>query len=55
LLRNALGLAGLEQPGGHLGIDRIALPDPPAGVCVRLVDLDNRDVVLAEIAPNAAA
>ena len=47
LLGDRLGLAGLEQAGGHLGVDRVALADTTAGVRVRLVDLDDRDVVLA--------
>ena len=47
LLRDRFGLAGQEQAGGHLRIDRIALADPPAGMRVRLVDLDDPDVVLA--------
>jgi hypothetical protein len=47
LLRDRFGLAGLEQAGGHLRVDRVALTDPPTGVRVRLVDLDDRDVVFA--------
>ena len=49
-LRDRLGLAGLEQAGGHLRIDRVALADTPARVRVRLVDLDDPDVVLAQVA-----
>ena len=50
LLRDRLGLAGQEQPGGHLGVDRVALADPTTRVRVRLVDLDDPNVVLAQIA-----
>src|ERR1700733_6859658 len=38
LLRDGLRLAGLEQAGRQLSVDRIALADPPASVRVRLVD-----------------
>ena len=50
LLGDRLGLAGQEQPSGHLRVDRIALADTATSVCVRLVDLDDTDVVLTEIA-----
>ena len=50
LLRDRLGLAGQEQPGGHLRVDRVALADTTAGVRVRLVDLDDPDPVLAQVA-----
>ena len=49
LLRNRLGLAGQEEPSGHLGVDRVALADPATRVRVRLVDLYDPDVVLAQI------
>ena len=47
LFWNSRGLAGQREPGGHLGVDRVALADTPAGMRVRLVDLDDRDAVLA--------
>jgi hypothetical protein len=50
LLRDRPGLAGQEQSGRHLGIDRIALAPPTAGVRVRLIDLDDPHAMLAQIA-----
>jgi hypothetical protein len=47
LLRNRPGLAGQEQPGRQLGIDRIALAPPPAAVRVRLIDLHDPHPTLA--------
>jgi hypothetical protein len=50
LLRDRLGFARQQQPGGHLRVDRVALADPATIVRVRLVDLDDANVVLAQIA-----
>jgi hypothetical protein len=50
LLRDRPGLAGQEQSGRHLSIDRIALAPPTAGVRVRLIDLDDPHAMLAQIA-----
>jgi hypothetical protein len=47
LLRDRGRLPGQREAGGHLGIDRIALAAPAAGVRVRLVDLEHPDAVLA--------
>jgi hypothetical protein len=43
-------MIGFMSPTGHLGIDRIALPAPAAGVRVRLVYLEDPDAVLAQVA-----
>ena len=50
LLGDRLGFAGQEQPGGHLRVDRVALADTAASVRMRLVDLHDTNVVLAQIA-----
>ena len=50
LLRDRGRFAGQEQPGGHLRVDRVALADTPAGMRVRLVDLDDPNAVLAQVA-----
>jgi hypothetical protein len=50
LLGHGRRLAGEPQPSGHLGVDRVALAAPAPRVSVRLVDLDDRDAVLAQVA-----
>jgi len=50
LLWGCVGLAGLEQSGGDLGVDRVALANAPASVSVGLVDLDDLHVMLAQVA-----
>ena len=43
-------LAGQRESGGHLGIDRVALAAPAPRVRVRLVNLEDLDAVLAQVA-----
>ena len=50
LLRDGGGLARQRQPRCQLGVDRVALPAPAAGVRVRLVDLDDPHATAAQIA-----
>ena len=42
-LRDTGGPAGLGSPGGGLGVDRVGLTLPAAGLAVRAVDLDQLD------------
>ena len=46
-------LPGEQQPGGELGVDRVALAAATARVLVRLVDLEHLDVVFAQVAHEA--
>ena len=50
LLRDRGRLPRQRESGGHLGVDRIALAAPAAGVRVRLVDLEDPNAVLAQVA-----
>ena len=49
LFRDRFGFAGLEQAGGHLRVDRVALADTPASMRMRLVYLHDPDAVPAQV------